>query len=269
MSSAIGWSDETHKTPGADLCFSLDQNQQWLDEFNMLTSSYKQNQYELALKSADKLNAICNRSPTLNFSIAKIYRAMGDDVKGLYYMQRATNATEEFGVKGELLERMWYERYELEHPEARPERLAQRTKEIEKRDQEIAHLNERIDQSHDANMQNQAAEQIRLMEEKSHYAAGMWVGIAGAAAGLVLTGVGAGLYAYFKDDAVHVDSDKGELTVNKMNDASVAMMGAGIGLAIIGGTIAGIMGYRYISIEDENALSFSLSPMGMNVSLTF
>ena len=114
-------------------CMDLDNNPTWNEVFNELTANYKAKDYQAALRNAQTLNTICELSPVLNFSIGRIYREMGDDTKGLYYMQRATLFTKEFAVRGELLERMWYERYEIEHVDARDDVIAARKKQIEER----------------------------------------------------------------------------------------------------------------------------------------
>ena len=84
-----------------------------------LNNQIAQNQWNDALKTAENLSLICERSPILNYLMGHIYREKGDDKKSLYYLQRATLYTEEFSVKGRALERMWFDRYEAEYPEAR------------------------------------------------------------------------------------------------------------------------------------------------------
>ncbi|MBO4351422.1 MAG: hypothetical protein J6A01_10820 [Proteobacteria bacterium] len=246
----------------SDACMTLDKNQHWTDEFNSLMANYKTQQYDEALKHADKLNKICSRSPALNFSIAQIYHAMGDDAKGLFYIQRATNSTEQFAVKGDLLERMWYTRYEMEHPDAAPESIKKLRNDNERLRSEAEVLREQ-------EAQRKITEAEEFMTRKSHYAIGMWTGVASAGLGIVLTGVGAGLFAANRDDAISFNNDNAKVSVKPANYAYMGLMGAGIGLTVIGAAFAGIIGYHYLKLQNDSDLSMNISPAGMLVDIHF
>ena len=110
----------------ADACSNLDGNAQWNEGMTTLSAQLTAKQWNEALKTAENLNTICERSPMLNYAMGRIYREKGNDSKSLYYYQRATLYTEEFAVKGKTLELMWFDRYEAEHPEARPDVIASR-----------------------------------------------------------------------------------------------------------------------------------------------
>ncbi len=245
-----------------DACMSLDKTPRWNNEFNSLMANYKAKQYEDALKNADALNNICSRSPALNFSIAQIYHAMGDDAKGLFYIQRATNSTEKFAVRGELLERMWYTRYEMEHPDATPEN-------IKKMKTENEQLRKEMDTVRVQDMQTKLKVTEDLAAQKSHYAIGLWTGVAGAGVGIVLTGIGAGLLAANSNDAISFDSFKAKAEVKSEVYASTVLLGTGIGMTVIGSAVAGIMGYYYTRIQTDSELAIHMSPMGMQMKILF
>ena len=102
----------------ADGCDTLDSNPDWSVGIVQLHSSLRHYNYERALKITDELSKICARSPSLNFTIGKIYQKMGNNAKAIEYMQKATQYSRDFVVSQESLEQMWYARYEAERQES-------------------------------------------------------------------------------------------------------------------------------------------------------
>ncbi|MBO4349452.1 MAG: hypothetical protein J6A01_00705, partial [Proteobacteria bacterium] len=189
----------------ADNCTTLNNNADWNDGMTQLSSQMKTKQWDDAYKTAENLNAICDRSPQLNYAMGIINKEKGDDTKALYYMQRATRFTEEFAVKGDTLEKMWNGRYEAEHPEARPDEIAKRQEELEKQKALIEALTtENLKLKGDVKAASLSGKLETFEEdeaERMHYAAGLWTGVAFTGVGLVLAGVGGGLYVQnYKDN---------------------------------------------------------------------
>ena len=256
-----------------DGCYNID-TPEWTDGFNQLSANYKAKNYEEALKEANKLNAICERSPILNFAIGRIYREMGNDDKGLYYMQRATFFSEEFRVNSDTLERMWYERYELEHVNAREETINARNKQIEDQQAEIETLKADI-QALDDEMKALKAQttldwNTHVLEERSHYAAGMWSGVAMGGLGIILAITGGVLMQNQKDDAVKFSDEERKAWPKDSTYLYTGILGGGIALVAAGAVIAGIMGYHYAHTPIPDAeLDLAIGPTGASVSLNF
>ena len=257
-----------------DGCQALDNNEAWTKEFTELTSNYKAKEYKAALKNADQLNSICDRSPILNFSIGRLYREMGDDTKGLYYMQRATMFTEEFQVKGELLERMWYERYEIEHVDAREESIAARKKQIEDQQAEIEQLRESVQTHERQNLEQTAQASLErntaLLNERSHYAAGLWSGVSIGGLGVVLAVTGGIMMYKNKDDAVKFADAERKGWPKDSTYLYTGLFAAGLGMTIAGTIVSGIMGYHYARTPiPDTDLDIAIGPTAASLSLVF
>lgn len=261
---------------GGDPCLKLTSNAEWNSGITELSALYKSKSFDDALKKADELSQICSRSPLLNYFRGRIYREKGDDTKALYYIQLATNSTEEFSVKGDLLERMWYERYEIEHVEARPEK-------IDARQKEIADLQQRTKTAEEKLSEKTVETRFTDYDTVKSYATGLWTGVAIGAVGLVLTGVGAGLFIWKKDDAIRFKydinseittddkkSDRGVVKVNEENYIYNGLLWSGVSLSIVGAIFAGFFGYKYAHISQSNdALSFNIFPTEASISIKF
>ena len=254
----------------ADDCMKLDKNPKWIEGMNVLSVHMAAKNWDEALQTAQELSAICERSPVLNYAMGRIYREKGDNQKTLFHMRQATLSTEEFAVKGKMLEQMWFERYEAEHPEARAESIAARQKDIEDRDAEIARLRDLERQTHDQAMAARVDEKAGSIAEKTHYAAGLWTGVGVAAAGLILTGIGTWFYFDVKNDGVEYDDDKAKYSASGSYATSWALIGAGIAATVAGSAVAGVMGYFYSHADDADApVSFNISPMSANLTVNF
>ena len=222
-----------------------------------------QKQWDKALKTAENLNTICERSHILNYAMGRIYKEKGNDSKALYYMQRATLFTKEFAVRGKTLEQMWFDRYEAEHPEARPAA-------IEALKQENAELKAQARQTHDKAMESRIDMQADLMTEKNRYGAGLWTGVAVAGVGVILIGVGAGLLASSNDDTVgfHEDKENRELNpyTKSQNNAYWGMIGGGIASTVVGATLAGLFGDWYANTnQTDGSVSFYSTVNGIGI----
>ena len=185
--------------------------------------------YDAALADVKEMQEICSRAPVLNYMTGILYRRAGDETKALFYLQMATASAEEFKVRGELLERIWYERYEAEHPEAKRSNLDLSQQQM----QEIAKENEKLKR-----------EALILKKETADNAYSLvWTGVGIGAAGLILTTAGGTLIGTM-GEPFEVSKEK-KVRHKGINDAGWAMIGAGIGLTVAGAIVAGIAGYQY------------------------
>ena len=158
-------------TAFADTCNSLDQNPAWTEGFQELSKQFKSEDFKSALKSASKLEAICDQSPILNYTIARIHKNLNDDEKYLYYLQKATQNTEKFGVDKNTLDRMWSEKYIAAHPEADPDLIEARNAEISSLKQELIKTHQALEEGKKVRLGNERnyakyLERVKGLEDK-------------------------------------------------------------------------------------------------------
>ena len=261
-----------------DPCQTLNENATWNTEIVLLTENVKRKDFDAALLNAEKLNEICDRSPIVNYSLGRIYQEKGDEAKAIEYLKRATQNTQEFNIPDSNLQQMWYDRYEAEHPDARPANIEARQKEIAQLHSDVDAANERtrlVTAERDAKI-----DELHQLERESHnnYGIGLWTGVGIAGAGVVLAAVGGAMMAVKKDEAVDLGEidindnlkPEGSAKVKAANTAYMIMLGAGAGLAVAGSIVAGIMGYKYTHSKDgSETLSFGIAPTGAVVNVTF
>lgn len=249
----------------ADSCENLDVNKAWTSGFASLTESFKAEDWDAALKHSKALEEICTLSPTLNYTIARIHKNMGNDEKYLYYLQKSTENTGRFLVDKDLLDRLWSEKYIVAHPEADPDRIKERESVIQSQSDEIAGLREQLKNAGDST-------ELRDELESMHSSEGalLWTSVAVTGAGLVLTAVGAVFVGMHNDKAVKADS-KGYY-VESIYNTGWGLAGAGVGLTVLGVAGTGYFGWRYSqNRKKSNAheLSFSVSPAYSSFTLSF
>lgn len=257
----------------ADQCYSIDKIPAWNEGMTALSVQMRNNQWDDALQTAEKLNNICERSPMLNYAIGRIYKEKGNDSKALYYMQRATLFTEEFQVKGKTLEQMWFDRYEAEHPEARPEVIDKRQNELNEIKQRVEELNKEIIALKGDVKSASLGSKLETIEdaeaEKNHYAAGMWTGVASTGVGLILTGVGAGLIIANNNEPFELNKDNGRPRVKGSYNTYWGLLGGGIAASVVGVIVTGCFGYYYTHTNsadtDKNMVSFTVTGNGFGV----
>lgn len=226
------WASIAH----ADGCDTLDNNPDWSIGIVQLHGSLRHYNYERALKITDELSKICARSPSLNFTIGKIYQKIGNNAKAIEYMQKATTYSKDFVVSQESLEQMWYARYEAERQELS--------------DSELSIIRQQLNKT------------------QNHYATALWTSIGIMSAGSILTCIGAGLFAS-NDAPMQFDTGKKKASVKTKTHIYTGLMAGGIGVTVTAAILTGIMGYHYVQSKKEEELSFMFSPMGAGFSFTF
>lgn len=233
----------------ADGCDTLDQNPEWNDKFQQLNLAFKSENWTQALKISRELEDICEFSPILNYTIARIHKNKNDNEKYLFYLQKATQNTERFAVDKNLLDQMWAEKYIVAHPEASPESIEAYQREIESLKQSNA------DKS----------------EEMKVYKSVMWAGAGIGIGGLALTG--AGLALVFTSEPAEFYSGHGNAPDKYKEDLfhslGWCLVGVGGAMTVIGAVLAGIYGYKYKHFFDNQALSFQFSPLHTSLQFQF
>ena len=236
----------------ADPCDSLDKNAKWLKLSKALTVSIEAGEYQSALETIDTMMEICSRVPTLNYNAGVVYRRMGDNTKALYYLQIATLNTEEFAVKGSDLEKIWYERYEAEHPQATQGSIESYQKQILDLTEENSKLKDELNV-------------VDVNKQKTEYMY-IWTGVGIASTGVLLAATGGAIVGVM-DDPIQVSSGN-RVSYNSVRDLGWSFIGAGIGLTIAGSILAGISGYRYSQIKKtshEQTISLEFGSTGLEL----
>lgn len=247
-------------TAFADNCKNLEKDKVWTEGFKKLNDLITAKNWEEALNEGHKLYAYCDRSPLINFYLGHIYQEMGNEKNALNYLRKATDNTDEFKVTGPVLERIWYERYEAEHPEARPESIA-KMKEALKAEQE------KVLAVKDEKKQSEFDSALSLEKVRANYAAGLWTGVGVGAVGLGLIGAGAGLLS---GKFGPLDYNPDSIKPNVSYALGWSFLGAGIAATISGVVVAGIMGYHYGQLKkSDNAVSFLISPTRVSLTYSF
>ncbi|MBO4350108.1 MAG: hypothetical protein J6A01_04060 [Proteobacteria bacterium] len=260
----------------ADNCDKINSNSAWKDGFEQMNAAYKAEDWKAALKHAKELEEICDLSPNLNYTIARIHKNRGDKEKYLYYLQKSTQNTERFAVDKDTLDRMWSEKYIAAHPEADPENIEALNKKIDDLNSEIATLKGDLDQA-DLSAKEVARTTITKEEhlevQINDYRTPMWIATGIGIGGLAMAGAGAGLVAYKKNESVDFSDSKikvpGTYKVNASYVAGWILVGVGSGLAIGGAVFSGIFGYKYKHFKDTQSWSLNISPNYTSVSFEF
>lgn len=235
------------QTRGNDPCLSLNENPIWNQEIGRMLENLERKNYDAALQNVDKLNAICDRSPILNYSIARIYQKKGEEKNALKYFKRATVMSTEFSVDIDILEMIWYDRFVAEHPEVTAEYKENRKREVEVLEQKLVNL------------------------EPSYTA--LWAGIGIAGTGVLMTITGGILMGVYQNESVKYNGTNGQYQTARVSPVytfSTIILGTGIGLMVSGGIVAGIVAIKNARVKAANeALTFDFGPAGMGMTYTF
>ena len=237
----------------ADNCERLDKNKTWVAEFDLLKADFQNEAWESALRHAEKLEKICEKSPILNYSIAHIYQGLGDEEKYLFYLQKSTQNTEQFSVKKDMLDKMWSEKYIATHPEAAPENIKAMNEKLKELTAELEHQK----QLSNDNYKGQIGD----------YKTPMWIGAGVGIGGLVMGGVGAALL--FTTSPITFKRETPRYTENPSHVLGWALTGVGTALTVTGAILAGIYGYKYTRAKNDLTLSLTLTPANSSFTIQF
>ena len=250
----------------ADNCDNLDKNKAWIESFNHLNEAYDKGDYDAALQYSRDLEAICELSPILNYTIAYIHKNKGDNEKYLFYLQKSTQNTERFMVDKNLLDRIWSDKYIAAHPDAAPENIKNLNDRLESATAEIDRLKsttEKLESS--TSLKNEILER-----QMADYKTTLWIGAGIGIGGLVLGGVGAALIA--TTDPVKFNKEAELPARYKETPLHVlgwSLVGVGAGLTITGAVLGGIYGYKYGRAKDSVTYSFNLAPTNASLTIQF
>ncbi len=284
-------------------CDGLGDNPNWNSTIQEIAKDIQLGRYQKANVSAVQLSQICSESPVLNYLRGKIAEGMKDRIQAIRYYQTASEAIGEFIISPELSRKIWYARYEAEHPERTgssvesiqnenksllddKQLLIDQNKNLENRAQL---MQDRVELLKD-NTESLKEEKKSLQEEnkmllsrtetvcrdrqlvaesKTNYT-NMWIGASVGIVGLAVLGTGLGLALNYDSVKNKVNSEGKKVAVlSPIYSTGWALFGVGTTMTVIGTIMTGIYGYRYSQSKSANSYSFSITPTQVAFGMTF
>lgn len=237
-----------------DRCTSIGNDPEWISGMQNLINTMQANDMRNARLQAKTLASICPNAPTLNYLQGKIAESLGEKEEALFYYQKASENTYTFAIDPDNAKKIWYARYESEHPERTADAVSSQNESYAALEAENAALKDAL--SH---------HEFFTTDPKTL----MWVGTGLGAGGLVLTGAGLGM-ALSSDSSILTASTHGyKVDVNPINAMGWVVTGLGAGLLITGAVLAGIYGYEYNRSLQNKDISLNISPTGFYFNMTF
>lgn len=250
-------------------CGNINEDETWLNGLDAMKWGLDNEDFDLTLDAGRSINSICPNSPIYLYYLAQAFKGKGDDANARKYIYKASDETFNFATAPQMSQNIWYLRYELDHPD----RTEQAVHALEETVQNLKEENAGL-------KSNNAGEDLSREVQRENLYVGTWIGGGIGLAGVVMAVAGGVLVAIddnnvdlkerneFKDedDALHkIDS----YTVKSTYSAGLALLGTGIGFAVAGAIVSGYFGYQYRHLNEESAVSVSLSPNRISVGLTF
>jgi hypothetical protein len=283
----------------AEECEGLGDNPDWQNGMNAIRDAFDKADYDAVLLKGEDLSFICSRSPKLNYYIASAHAAKGSYSDAAAFFEIAGDATRDFETAPDLVQKIYYGRYEAEHPErseAAVTALTQENESLRKERTLLSKTNESLEKqmaavrSHSgatpSGDSSDDAARICLTDKLADDKAGLWTGVGVGAGGIVLTIVGSVLVTKmdkYKHTGFHEEQldaaeaakygrQAGSVRVQdyKVSEGYVAgwtLLGAGIAFTVTGAVLSGIYGYKVSHDEDRFALG--ISPFGASFGMTF
>ena len=270
-----GWGEICAAQERKDPCAELANNTEWIEGIKSVADDYTAGNYKAALKTAKRLSdTICADSPTLLYTEGKIYEAMDDKKRALLHYQKASEATKRYATSEDMAQKIWYARYENEHPDRTEKAVEEKAKKIAELENE---LNESKAQNNKLSneLSNVSSElESQQMAQIQNAKAWMWSGVGIGIAGIAMLGAGAGLVVANNDKPADVNIDygtqiQGNFKVKNSYVAGWALIGVGTALIAVGGVLSGYFGYQFTHSKQDNDISFSILPTGASFKMTF
>lgn len=242
-------------------CDSLEENATWNEGLMTISNALTEKDYETAKKQARVLNAICSRSPILNYMQGKIAMAQNDEVEARFFFQKASEATYEFAVTPELSQKIWYDRYEAEHPERTAEAVNRSNEEFQLKLSETA-------TSFESKLETKKE---RLEKAEKLNRIGLWSSVGVGVVGLAALGTGIGLAVSSKDTAVKINYNSAPKTGEVKGEyvAGWSLIGAGIVATVVGAALSGVYGAKVAESAKQGRIDVAVSPVDISVSVKF
>lgn len=237
-----------------DRCNTIGNDPEWAAGLQQLVETMQADDMVKAKEQSKALVAICPNAPTLNYLQGKIAESLGEKNDALYFYQKASENTYNFAVEPDNAKKIWYARYENEHPERTADALASN--------------NESYTALED---QNERLKETLAQKEKffANPKTLMWVGTGLGAGGLAFIGAGVGLLCNSHSSDITPSSNGYKVDDNATHATGWILAGMGGSLLITGAVLAGIYGYKYrLSLKNKDIV-LNISPNGFQFNMTF
>lgn len=250
--------DPAQVTPSQekDNCANVANNERWNSLQLTLKEQLEKEQYDNALNTANELSSICDAVPTLNYITGNIYQKQKDKESARKYYKKAIDNPYGFVLPKEYLEKFYLAYFQVSEGNYTQEEV---DKLLAEKDEQIALNN------------SSSSDNLKIAKTV------MWTGTGIGIAGVVVTVLGAIEYwtKVFDGDPVWDENKGGPDKTPTKYTIGGTLLGAGIGLTVVGAVMAGIGGYYYTHSDSSIALSDSVSftyDVGLNnlqLGLTF
>ncbi|MBR4985038.1 MAG: hypothetical protein IKY83_04785 [Proteobacteria bacterium] len=230
-------------------CMNLYENQMWRDGIDKMIASVNEHNYKDAIDVASKLYPECRKSPVLNYYTGLALQGQGEREQALIYFQKASDFTSEMEVDPGMARRIWYARYEAEHPECSQSSMLEQTREIAKLKIENAQHREK------GSVEEGSESEWKLL----------WTGAGLGIAGLVLTGAGAALGM----NVDNISSSGGTTKISPLYLSGWSAFGVGVGMVVSGTIMTAVAGYRYTHHKDSRSFSYQIGPSSAAFMMVF
>ena len=173
-------------------------NSEWNNYAVAMSAAVDAQNYEEALNNAKRMSLICDREPSLNYSMSRIYAKMGDDKNAATYAKKATDYIADYQVQPALAERIWMNRAEYDLPyKADLEALQAKTADY---DAIKADYEARVQEDKEKTLRNEFMQRSTM----ANWWGALWAGVGITAGGIILTSVGSALIV--NSDKIRVSS---------------------------------------------------------------
>ena len=245
-----------------DGCGTIAQSSEWISDMQEFVNAVDNGELKHAQTLSKKLSKVCADSPALNYVQGKMYEKLDDRINALFYYQKASENTYRYAVDPKTAQKIWFARYEFEHPE--------RTQDAVKSSSEKISANEIENERLSKQLQALAPYKDEYLESIKNL---LWTGTGLGVSGLVFIGTGAALAAMYP--ACTIEQDDEGLKPYRAHEKALhsvgwAFVGIGSGLFVTGTILAGVYGYKYTHFKVDNTdISFDISPTSLSFEMTF
>lgn len=246
-----------------DQCLSLSNNIDWNDGIQYLSHLIQENKFDEAVPISRNLQEICPRSPLLNYMQGRIAEGLNDDVNARLWFQKASEYTYEFAVSPETAQKIWYARYEKEHPERTGQSIDASNQILEETQNSLSDANHEIS-TLKLNIEKTKNEAYRKSKTL------MWTGAGLGFGGLVLTGAGFGMVLNAEPCKFRANSNGDNwYSVTPAYISGWVVVASGLALTVTGAVLTGIFGYQYTHTKQDLTFSWSISPENATFNMSF
>ncbi len=222
---------------------------------------YESGEYQKAIEAAKPLFAVCKETPSVLFYTGLAFRGLGNIDNAKVYVQKASENLSKYSADPGLSRKIWFERYELEHPESTVEAIEERKKMIDALTAQVNDANRQIEGMRDQ-VDAVKAEKDQYIEKNheleltlvstgdvTRYKNLMWTG-AGLGMGGIAAAIAGGVLVGMNDEIKikNMSAEGGRLRGKPdgiTRDLGLGLLGAGIGMTVVGAVMTGISGYYY------------------------